>query len=109
MVTSCSAFGNGNGRSSTELITAKMARFAPRQIAIVASAVSVNAGALRSWRNANFRSVMLLVAQCHHWIDRHRAASGKIGGDQRRGAQNNGDDGVNGKIICANAVKQTRH
>ena len=40
-----------------ELITAKMARFAPRQIATVASAVTVNAGDLRSWRRANLRSV----------------------------------------------------
>ena len=31
-----------------ESITAKIARFAPRQIATVASAVTVNAGALRS-------------------------------------------------------------
>src|SRR5438128_1073682 len=39
-----------------ELMTPKMARFAPRQIAIVASAVIVNAGALRSWRKAKRRS-----------------------------------------------------
>src|SRR5213080_678564 len=33
-------------------------RFAPRQIAMVASAVSVNAGALRGWRKARRRSVI---------------------------------------------------
>ena len=40
------------GRNKTESITAKMARFAPRQIATVASAVTVKAGVLRSWRRA---------------------------------------------------------
>src|SRR5207302_6902029 len=97
MVTSRSDRGNGSGRSRMESITAKMARFAPRQIAIVASAVTVNAGALRSWRKANFRSFISLVAQRNHRIDRHGTARRKIGGDQRRAAQNNGDDDVDRK------------
>ena len=41
-----------------ESITAKMARFAPRQIATVAIAVIVNAGALPSWRRAKRRLFM---------------------------------------------------
>ena len=36
-------------------MTPKIARFAPRQIATVASAVIVNAGALQSWRKAKRR------------------------------------------------------
>src|SRR5229473_5375662 len=108
MVTSCSAFGNGSGRNKTESITAKMARFAPRQIAIVASAVTVNAGDLRSWRRANFRSFMSLVTQRDHRVDRHCAARWEIGGDQCRAAQKDGDDGVNRKIVCADTVKQAR-
>src|SRR5437879_7484366 len=58
MVTKRSDCGNGSGRSRIESITAKIARFAPRQIAIVASAVTVNAGALPSWRRAKRRSVI---------------------------------------------------
>src|SRR5438477_5650871 len=104
MVTSRSDCGNGSGRSRMESITAKMARFAPRQIAIVASAVTVNAGALRSWRNANFRSLMSLVAQRDHRIDCHCPARGKIGGDQCCAAQNDGDNGVDREIVRADAV-----
>src|SRR5881394_4066713 len=39
-------------------MTPKIARFAPRQIATVASAVIVNAGALQSWRKAKRRLFM---------------------------------------------------
>src|SRR5437879_1529960 len=109
MVTSRSDCGNGSGRSRMESTTAKMARFAPRQIAIVASAVIVNAGDLRSWRRAKRRLFMSLVAQRDHWIDSHGAARRKIRRDQCRTAQDNRDDGVNRKIVCADTIKQTRH
>src|SRR5437016_4424838 len=109
MVTSRSDCGNGSGRSRMELITAKMARFAPRQIATVASAVMVNAGDLRSCRKANFRSVMLLVTQRDHRIDRHRATRRKVGGDQCRAAEHDGDNSVDRQITGAYAVKQTGH
>src|SRR6188768_2445017 len=42
-----------------ELMTAKIARFAPRQIATVARAVTVNPGVLRSIMNANLRSLFI--------------------------------------------------
>src|SRR5437016_3841906 len=67
-----------------ELITAKIARFAPRQIATVASAVIVNPGALRSWRRAKRMSANMeasrssgsLVTKSSHRIDTRRAARG---------------------------------
>src|SRR5436190_13889273 len=61
IVTNRSDCGKGSGRSRMELITAKIARFAPRQSATVASAVTVNAGDLRNCRSAKRRSVIGLL------------------------------------------------
>src|SRR2546430_17081838 len=83
MVTSRSDCGNGSGRSRMELVTAKMARFAPRQIATVANAVTVNAGALRSWRRAKRRLFMSFSAQRLHRIDQCGAAGGQQAREQR--------------------------
>ena len=47
---SCAALGNGNGRSSTPLMMANMAAFAPRPSASVRTAVAVKAGCLRNVR-----------------------------------------------------------
>src|ERR1700674_589665 len=57
-----------------ELMTAKMARFAPRQIAIVASAVSVKAGALRSWRKAKRRLFIEFFVARPSWLWGQRAS-----------------------------------
>src|SRR5436190_3877000 len=70
IVTNRSDCGNGSGRSRMELITAKIARLAPRQIATVASAVTVNAGFLINCRKASRR---LLITKGDHWIDAGRA------------------------------------
>jgi len=48
IVTSRADCGNGSGRRRIKFMTPKIARFAPRQIATVASAVTVNAGALQN-------------------------------------------------------------
>src|SRR5437879_12032650 len=69
MVTSRSDCGKGSGRSSTESITAKIARLAPRQIAIVARAVTVKAVALRSCRTAKRRLFTSFRSQRLNWID----------------------------------------
>src|SRR6266513_668069 len=74
IVTSRSDCGKGSGRSRMELITAKIARFAPRQIATVASTVTVNAGAWRSWRKANRRSFMGSKVRVFVSLNQHHAS-----------------------------------
>src|SRR6266480_3182330 len=92
MVTSRSDCGKGSGRRRMELITAKIARFAPRQIATVARAVTVNAGDLRSWRRAKRTSFISFSAQSLDWIYARGASSrkktGKEGGSGQHRARN---------------------
>src|SRR5437016_12312887 len=58
--TNASRFGslNGGGRSSTALITLKMAVLAPMPSASVSTATVAKPGFLNSWRIANFKSFM---------------------------------------------------
>src|SRR6476659_8299523 len=95
-LTSRSASGKGNGRSSTPSTTEKIAVFAPIPSASVKTATRVNAGDLRSWRKASFRSFMSFSAESVHWIDArsspcrnhagaqgHEAKQGDAGGKTR--------------------------
>src|SRR2546426_11249182 len=60
-MTSRSAAGNGNGRSSTPLTTLKMAVFAPMPIASVSTATAVKPGFFSSWRKAYFKSFIRAI------------------------------------------------
>src|SRR5258708_53987 len=88
-----------------------MARFAPRQMATVASAVSVNAGDLRSWRRASFKSaIIVLLSQCAqslvtqrlHGIDMGGAARGNKTGNCGNNCQKTGDREINERIEWVN-------
>src|SRR6266478_1687362 len=98
-------------------MTAKMARFAPRQIATVASAVTVNAGALRSWRRAK-RMSFISMRGCFFWIENSFGTQRLNGIDQGCATrwQQTGEKGDRGKnyrdgkhrrqIGCADAEKK---
>src|SRR4029453_801764 len=77
-----------------------MARFAPRQIATVASAVTVKAGALRSWRRAKRRAFILFSAQCFDWIDSCGATRRDETGSGRNQCKQSGNGEINGRIEC---------
>src|SRR5882724_12462650 len=77
-----------------------MARFAPRQIATVASAVIVNAGALRSWRKAKRRSFISFSPQCFDLIDQCRAPSRNETGSGCNQCQQPSNGEINGRIEC---------
>src|SRR6266496_4618935 len=63
--------GSWNGRPfrKRSLIKLKIAVFAPIASASVITAIKVNAGDLRSWRSANFTSLILFGSQRGNWID----------------------------------------
>src|SRR5881296_821380 len=78
---------NGRPRRNRSLIKLKIAVFSPMPTASVKTATQVNAGDLRSWRSANFTSLILFGSQRGNWIDvcgtacreqtRHQCADGK--------------------------------
>src|SRR5882724_4517876 len=59
---SCSACGNGNGRSSTASITLKIALFAPMPRARVSTAMMANPGVFANIRKANLKSPIMLLS-----------------------------------------------
>src|SRR5882724_743350 len=60
---------NGRPRRNRSLIKLKIAVFSPMPTASVKTATQVNAGDLRSWRSANFTSLILFGSQRGNWID----------------------------------------
>src|SRR6266481_1196424 len=64
-----SGSGNGSPLRNRSLINEKIAVFNPIPSARVSTATQVNAGDLRSWRSANFTSVILFGSQRGNWID----------------------------------------
>ena len=60
------------------LIKLKIAVFSPIPSANVMKAIAVNAGDLRSWRKANFRSFISFGAQCLNYIDAGSACRGSV-------------------------------
>ena len=94
-------------------MTLKMALLAPMPSARVKMAIAVKAGAFTNIRSAYFRSLniefFLFRSQRDHRIDRHRATRRKVGGDQSRAAEHDGDNGLDRQITGAYAVKQTGH
>src|SRR5207249_5570982 len=63
--------GSWNGRPfrKRSLISEKIVVFSPIPSARVTIAMKVNAGDLRSWRSANFTSLILFGSQRGNWID----------------------------------------
>src|SRR5216117_3470653 len=60
---------NGRPRRNRSLIKLKIVVFSPIPRASVRTAMQVNAGDLRSWRSANFTSVILFGSQRGNWIN----------------------------------------
>src|SRR6266704_2384911 len=60
---------NGRPRRNRSLIKLKIVVFSPMPTASVKTATQVNAGDLRSWRSANFTSLILFGSQRGNWID----------------------------------------
>src|SRR6266550_8009900 len=78
---------NGSPLRKRSLSSEKIAVFAPIPSAKVITAINVNAGDLRSWRKANFRSFISLSAQCLNRIDKCGAARGDQTRQQRGDSQ----------------------
>src|SRR6266480_6161997 len=76
--------GSWNGRPFRKraLISEKIAVFSPIPSANVITAIDVNAGDLRSWRRANFRSFISLGAQCMDRINARGATRGEQTGEK---------------------------
>src|SRR5205823_9692880 len=67
-----SGSGNGSPLRNRSLIKLKIVVFSPMPTASVKTATQVNAGDLRSWRSANFMSVMSFIlfgSQRGNWVD----------------------------------------
>src|SRR6202011_4359043 len=83
-------------------MTAKMARFAPRQIATVASAVTVKAGFLINCRKAKRR---LLITKRDHRIDAGGATRRNEAGSCRDCGQQGRDCEINRRVERINFEK----
>src|SRR5258705_10535283 len=79
---------NGSPRKKRSLIKLKIVVFNPIPSANVMIAIAVNAGDLRSWRKANFRSFISLGAKCLNRIDKRGAARRNQPRQQRGNGQN---------------------
>src|SRR5213078_1740541 len=64
----------GRRRRNKSFIKLKIVVFSPIPSANVTTAMDVNAGDLRSWRKANFRSFISFGAQCLNGVDKCGAA-----------------------------------
>src|SRR5439155_111758 len=95
-----------------ESITAKIARLAPRQIAMVASTVTVKAGALRSWRRAKRRLFMKessFGAQGCDGIGLGGAERGRQRRKQRDERENKNHSAKNHRIVSGCPEQQRLH
>src|SRR4029077_20394946 len=99
---------NGSRRRKRSLIKLKIAVFSPIPTASVTTAIKVNPGDFRSWRRANFRSLILFCAQRDDRIDACGAAgwyqTGKNGSD----AKTCGSNGNQKRIMRRDLVKLSR-
>src|SRR6266481_10183036 len=68
---------NGRPRRNNSFIKLKIVVFSPIPSANVTTAIDVNAGDLRSWRRANFRSFISRGAQCLNGINARGATRGE--------------------------------
>ena len=114
IVTRRSDWGNGSGRNRIESITAKMARFAPRQIATVASAVRVKAGRFAELAEGVTEIVHRVLslffsfgAESDDGIDARGAAGGEPAGQGGREGEEKADAEINRGIDRLDLEKQT--
>src|SRR5438128_12541513 len=94
-MTSRSAAGNGNGRSSTPLTTLKMAVFAPMPRASVSTATAVKPGFFSNWRKADLRS---FITQRLNRIELRGPARGQAAGEKRHQTEEQRDARKRGGI-----------
>src|SRR5215467_10438004 len=106
-LTSCSGCGYDSGFKTTPSTTPKIAVVAPIPSARVRTVTSVNAGDLRSWRSANFRSFISFGTQCFNWIDQSCPAGRQQTGYERNRDQNQCDRKHRRQIGGADSKKQT--
>src|SRR5438067_937579 len=100
---------NGRPRRNRSLIKLKIAVFSPMPSASVSTAMQVNAGDLRSWRRANFTSVILFGSQRGNWIDVCGAARRYQTSQQRGRREQNCCDAEQHWIVRGNVEELRRN
>src|SRR5882724_1677818 len=96
---------NGSPLRNRSLINEKIAVFNPIPSARVSTAMQVNAGDLRSWRSANFTSLILFGSQSGNWINVCGAARGHQTREQRSQAKNCNRPGEYKRIVRRDLVE----
>src|SRR5437773_2982357 len=91
---------NGRPRRNRSLIKLKIVVFSPMPTANVKTATQVNAGDLRSWRSANFISLILFGSQGGNWIDVCGAACRNETGRRSDEREQSRDPEINGWVEC---------
>src|SRR5215475_5729639 len=104
MRTTRSGSEKGRPRRKRSCIKLKIAVFMPMPTASVSTARKVNPGDLRSCRRANFRSFMLLSAQCFDWINARGTARWKKTGKECGGCQYHARNEKGERIVWADFV-----
>src|SRR5881397_2605858 len=89
---------NGRPRRNRSLIKLKIAVFSPMPTANVKTATQVNAGDLRSWRSANFTSLILFGSQSGNCIDVCGAACRNETGRRSDEREQSRDPEINGWV-----------
>src|SRR5438309_6831071 len=99
---------NGRPRRNRSLIKLKIAVFSPMPSASVRTAMQVNAGDLRSWRSANFTSVILFGSQRGNWVDVCGAACRYQTSQQRGRREQNCGDAEQHWVVRRNLIEPRR-
>src|SRR6266480_3494923 len=102
---------NGRPRRNRSLIKLKIVVFSPMPTASVKTATQVNAGDLRSWRSANFMSVMSFISfgsQRGNWVDVRGAARRYQTSQQRGRREQNCCDAEQHWVVRRNLIELRR-
>src|SRR5438128_3356981 len=102
---------NGRPRRNRSLIKLKIVVFSPMPTASVKTATQVNAGDLRSWRSANFMSVMSFISfgsQRGNWVDACGAACRYQTSQQRGRREQNCCDAEQHWVVRRNLIELRR-
>src|SRR6266480_1522774 len=89
---------NGSRRRNRSLTKLKIVVFSPMPSASVKTAIAVNAGDLRSWRKANFKSFISLGTKCLNRVDTSGAARRNKTGGSCNDREQPGDGEIDGRI-----------
>src|SRR5437588_3332383 len=103
-----SGSGNGSPLRNRSLIKLKIVVFSPMPTASVKTATQVNAGDLRSWRSANFISLILFGSQSGNWIDVCGAARRYQTSEQRGRCEQNCCDAEQHWVVRRNSIELRR-